>query len=74
MQFSAVLNMFIVKTYLNSIFTNDLKRKYFFRKMFIVTDLVSLRKEFALSGSKFFPFRDVPILKRIAIEDSVGSL
>ena len=29
MQFSAV-NMFIVKTYLNSIFTNDLKRKEFF--------------------------------------------
>ena len=30
MQFSAVLNKFIVKTQLNSIFTNDLKRKYFF--------------------------------------------
>ena len=27
MQFSAVLNMFIVKTYLNSFFTNDVKRK-----------------------------------------------
>ena len=27
MQFSAVLNIFIMKTYLNSIFTNDLKRK-----------------------------------------------
>ena len=26
-QFSAVLNIFIVKTLLNSIFTNDLKRK-----------------------------------------------
>ena len=34
--------MFIVKTSLNSIFTNDLKRKDFFRKIFIVTDLVSL--------------------------------
>ena len=32
MQFSAVLNIFIVKTLLNSIFTNDLKRKYFFSK------------------------------------------
>ena len=32
MQFSAVLNMFIVKTYLNSIFTNDLKRKENFSK------------------------------------------
>ena len=46
MQLSAVLNIFIVKTLLNSIFTNDLKRKYFFfRKMFIVTDLVSLTFE-----------------------------
>ena len=27
MQFSAVLYMYIVKTYLNCIFTNDLKRK-----------------------------------------------
>ena len=42
MQFSAVLNIFIVKTYFNSIFTNDLKRKdFFFRKMFKVTDLAS---------------------------------
>ena len=32
MQFSAVLNMFIVKIYLNSIFTNDLKRKEIFSK------------------------------------------
>ena len=32
MQFSAVLKIFIVKTYLNSTFTNDLKRKYFFSK------------------------------------------
>ena len=32
MQFSAVLNMFIVKTYINSIFTNDLKRKENFSK------------------------------------------
>ena len=43
MQFSAVLDIFIVKTYLNSIFTNDFKRKEkLFRKMLIVTDLVSL--------------------------------
>ena len=42
MQFSAVLNIFIEKTYLNSTFTNDLKRTYFFRKMFIVTDSVNM--------------------------------
>ena len=42
MQLSAVLNIFIVKTSLNSIFTNDLKITFFFGKMFIVTDLVSL--------------------------------
>ena len=43
MQFLAVLNIFIVKTYLNSIFTNDLKRKDCFRKMFKVKDLASLK-------------------------------
>ena len=32
MQFSAVLNMLIMKTYLNSIFTKDLKRKDNFSK------------------------------------------
>ena len=32
MQFSATVNRFIVKTYLNSAFTNDLKRKEFFSK------------------------------------------
>ena len=32
MQFSAIVNRFMVKTYLNSAFTNDLKRKYFFSK------------------------------------------
>ena len=44
MQFSAIENRFIVKTYLNSAFTNDLKRKETknFRKKFIVADLVSL--------------------------------
>ena len=40
MQFSAVLTIFIAKTYLNSIFTSDLKTKI--RKIFIATDLVSL--------------------------------
>ena len=30
----------------------------------------SERKEFPPSGSKFFPFREVPILKRDAIEDN----
>ena len=43
MQFSAIVNRFIVKTYLNSAFTNDLKRKLNFRKMFVVADLVSLK-------------------------------
>ena len=42
MQLSAVRNIFIVKTQLSSIFTNDLNR-FFFSKMFIVTDLVSLK-------------------------------
>ena len=43
MQFSAVLNMFIVKTYLNSVFTNDLKMKENFSKMFKVTEYAALR-------------------------------
>ena len=30
----------------------------------------SLRKEFAPSGSKFFPIREVPIMKRDAIEEN----
>ena len=42
MQFSAVEIRFIVTTLLNSTFTNDLKRKYFFRKMFIVTEYAAL--------------------------------
>ena len=41
-QFSAIVNRFIVKTYLNSTFTNDLKRNKKNRKRFIVADLVSL--------------------------------
>ena len=46
MQFSAVEIRFIVSTYLNSTFTNDLKRKYFFfEKMFIVTDYAALRNK-----------------------------
>ena len=49
-QFSAVLTIIIVKIYLNSIFTNDLKRKYFFRKMFIVKDLVSLRQSWHIDS------------------------
>ena len=32
MQFSAIVNRFILKTQLNSAFTNDLKRKEFFSK------------------------------------------
>ena len=43
MQFSAIVNRFIVKTNLNSTFTNDFKRKLKKnRKMFIVADLFSL--------------------------------
>ena len=42
MQFSTVINIFIMKTLLNSNFTNDLKRKKNVPKIFIVTDLVSL--------------------------------
>ena len=42
MQFSAVEIRFIVTTYLYSTFANDLKRKYFFRKMFIVTEYAAL--------------------------------
>ena len=43
MQFSAVVNRFIVKTYLNSTFTNDLKENKKNQKMFIAADLVSLK-------------------------------
>ena len=42
MQVLAVLNIFIVKTLLNSVFTNDFKRRKKCPKMLIVTDLVSL--------------------------------
>ena len=31
----------------------------------------SVRKEFAPSGSKFFPLREVPILKRDESEDNI---
>ena len=48
MQFSAVLNTFIVKTQLNSTLTNDLKRIFFFRKMFIVTEYAALRLKLSL--------------------------
>ena len=52
MQFSAKVNRFIVKTELNSAFTNDLKRKFFFRKMLIVADLVSLNER----NNKYYLF------------------
>ena len=42
MQFSTIVNRFSVKISLNSAYTNDLKRKEFFWKMFIVADLASL--------------------------------
>ena len=44
MQFSAKVNIFIVKTQLNSTFTNDLKENKKNRQMFIVADLVSLSR------------------------------
>ena len=43
MQFSAVEIRFIVTTYLYSTFANDLKRNFFFRKMFIVTEYAALK-------------------------------
>ena len=46
MQFSAIVNIFIVTTYLNSAFTIDLKRKYLFSKNVHSCGLVSLRNEF----------------------------
>ena len=49
MQFSAVEIRFIVTTYLNSTFTNDLKRIFFFRKNFIVTDYAALTFHIELS-------------------------
>ena len=51
MQFSAVEIRFIVTTYFYSTFANDLKRKYFFRKMFIVTEYA------ALTPSAYFEFK-----------------
>ena len=47
-QFSAIVNRFIVKTYLNSTFTNDLKQNKKIRKMFIVADLVSLNLDISI--------------------------
>ena len=48
MQFSAVEIRFIVTTYLNSTFTNDLKRKKNSKKTFIVTDYAALKEAFVL--------------------------
>ena len=42
MQFSTVEIRFIVTTLLYSTFANDLKRNFFFRKMFIVTEYAAL--------------------------------
>ena len=44
MQFSAVEIRFIVTTYLYSTFANDFKRRYFFRKMFRVTEYAALNR------------------------------
>ena len=41
-QFSAIVNRLIVKTYLNSTFTNDLKENKKFRKISKVTDYAAL--------------------------------
>ena len=43
MQFSAVEIRFIVTIYLYSTFANDLKRIFFFEKMFIVTEYAALK-------------------------------
>ena len=44
MQFSAIVNRFIVKTYLNSTFTNDLKENKKFRKNITSYRLCSFKK------------------------------
>ena len=60
MQFLAIVNRFIVKTLLNSAFTNDLKRNENISKMFIIADLVSLTDVFAiLWESDLFTFHNL---------------
>ena len=66
MQSSAVVNRFIVKTYLNSAFTNDVKRKKN-RKMFKVSDLVPLTE------STDFIFNSVCNFTSFRKESHIGS-
>ena len=60
MQFLAIVNRFIVKTYLNSIFTNDLKENKKNRKISKVTDYAAL-KVFANQNCTCGCFRFNPI-------------
>ena len=71
MQFSSVVNRLIVKAYFNSIFTNDLKRKDFFWKMFIqvVADLVTLTY---VLGAQYFECKILDIFLSISFNMSFG--
>ena len=63
MQFSAIVNRFIVKTQLNSAFTNDLKRKFFFfRKMLKVTDYAALKVQLQTKQSPIYSYFSGPVL------------
>ena len=55
MQFSAIVNRFIVKTYLNSTFTNDFKRKDFFSEN-VHSYRLSLFKETKSATMNIFRF------------------
>ena len=46
MQFSVIVNRFIVKKELNSIFTNDFKKNKKIRKILKVTDYAALRQDY----------------------------
>ena len=52
MQLSAVLNIFIVKTYLSSIFTNDLKRFFFSKNVHSYRS--SLFNEYRSTNARFY--------------------
>ena len=70
MQFSAVLNMFIVKTYLNSIFTNDFKRKENFSKNVQSYRVCSFKVHFKTFENKLIinlpaPFLSIPNISSI---------
>ena len=57
MQFLAIVNRFIVKTFLNSAFTNDIKRKDFFFKNVHSCRLSLFKHSFvSMPGSSFFGY------------------